>query len=43
MHIDNKEKDILILGKGPAHGLNRTLAAEANIQSILQDQVKNFV
>ena len=43
MHIDNKEKDILILGKGPTQGLNHTLAAEANIQSILQDQVKIFV
>ena len=28
VHIDNKEKDILILGKGPTQGLNHTLAAE---------------
>ena len=27
-HIDNKKKDILILGKGPAQGLEDTLAAE---------------
>ena len=26
--IDNKKKDILILGKDPAHGLERTLTAE---------------
>ena len=30
MHIDNKGKDILILGKGPTHGLDDTkLTAEA--------------
>ena len=28
MHIGNKGKDILILGKGPAQGLNHTLIAE---------------
>ena len=27
-HIGNKKKDILILGKGPAQGLEHTLAAE---------------
>ena len=27
-HIDNKKKDILILGKGPAQGLEYTLTAE---------------
>ena len=27
-HIDNKEKDILILGKGPTQGLKHTQAAE---------------
>ena len=27
-HIDNKKKDILILGKGPAQGLEHTLTAE---------------
>ena len=26
--IDNKEKDILILGKGPTQGLEHTLTAE---------------
>ena len=28
VHIDNKGKNILILGKGPTQGLNHTLAAE---------------
>ena len=27
-HIDNKEKDILILGKRPTQGLEHTLTAE---------------
>ena len=27
-HIDNKKKDILVLGKGPAQGLEHTLTAE---------------
>ena len=27
-HIDNKEKDILVLGKGPTQGLEQTLTAE---------------
>ena len=27
-HIDNKKKDILVLGKGPTQGLEQTLTAE---------------
>ena len=27
-HIDNKKKDILVLGKGPTQGLEHTLSAE---------------
>ena len=27
-HIDNKRKDILVLGKGPTQGLEHTLTAE---------------
>ena len=27
-HIDNKKKDILVLGKGPTQGLDHTLIAE---------------
>ena len=28
LHIDNKKKDILILGKGPTQGLEHTVTAE---------------
>ena len=28
VHIDNKKKDILILGKGPTQGLEHSLTAE---------------
>ena len=28
IHIDNKGKDILVLGRGPTQGLESTLAAE---------------
>ena len=28
IHIDNKKKDILILGRGPTQGLESTLTAE---------------
>ena len=28
IHLDNKQKDILILGKGPTQGLEHTLTAE---------------
>ena len=34
-HIDNKEKNILVLGKGPTQGLENTLTAEKYIQLIL--------
>ena len=27
-HIDNKKKDILVLGKGPTQGLQHTLTVE---------------
>ena len=27
-HIDNKKKDILVLGKGPTQGLEHTLTVE---------------
>ena len=38
VHIDNKAKDILMLGKGPTQGLNHTFRAEADLL-ILQGQV----
>ena len=28
IHIDNKKKDILLLGRGPTQGLESTLTAE---------------
>ena len=28
VHVDNKKKDILVLGKGPIQGLEHTLTAE---------------
>ena len=31
VHVNNKKKDILILGKGPTQGLEYTLTAEKNI------------
>ena len=30
-HIDNKIKEILVLGKGPTQGLEDTLTAEKNV------------
>ena len=30
-HIDNKKKDVLVLGKGPTQGLESTLTAEKNM------------
>ena len=30
-NIDNKKKDILILGKGPSQGLKHTLSAGKNV------------
>ena len=41
--IDNREKDILILGKGPTHGLEHTLIAEKCIWLILQSTIKSSV
>ena len=38
--MDNKKKDILILGEGPNQGLEYTLSAEKMIQ--LQSIIKSF-
>ena len=35
VHVDNKKKDILILGEGPTQGLENTLTKEKCIQLIL--------
>ena len=41
--IDNRKKDILILGKGPTQGLEHTLIAEKCIRLILQSTIKSSV
>ena len=38
IHTDNKNKDTLVLGRGPTQGLETTLTAEKCIQLILQHQ-----
>ena len=44
VHIDNKGKDILILGSGPTQGLGEhSLTAEKCIQLILVQLEENFV
>ena len=42
-HIDNKKKDILILGKGPAQGLEHTLTAEKLYSINFTKKIQNFV
>ena len=42
VHIDNKGKDILVLGKGPTQGLESTLTTE-KMHSINFTLTKNFV
>ena len=43
-HIDNKVKDILILGKGPAQGLDEhSLTRKICIQLTLLKKIQNFV
>ena len=44
MHVDNKEKDILILGEGPTQELdNTTLTAEAEYPINFTQSGKRFV
>ena len=40
--IDNRKKDILILGIGPTQGLENTLSAEKLIQLTLLRKIQNF-
>ena len=42
IHVDNKKKDILVLGKGLTQGLEHTLTAE-NMYSINFTVTKNIV
>ena len=41
-HIDNKKKDILVLGKGPTQGLEHTLTAEKMYSIIFTVTKKKF-
>ena len=41
-HIDNKKRDILILGKGPTQGLEHTLTAEKMYSINFTVQKKRF-
>ena len=41
--IDNRKKDILILGKGPTQGLENTLSAEKMYSINFTKKIQNFV
>ena len=43
VHVDNKGKDILILGERPTQGLNHTLTAEAKYPINFTQSSKRFV
>ena len=42
-HIDNKKKDISILGKGPTQGLEHTLTAEKLYSINFTKKIQSFV
>ena len=42
-HIDNKKKDILVLGKGPTQGLEHTLTAKKMYSINFTLTKRNFV
>ena len=42
-HIDNKKKNILVLGVGPTQGLEHTVTTEKMYSIILMLRGKNFV
>ena len=42
-HIDNKKKDILVIGKGPTQGIEHTLTAEEMYSINLTVTKKNSV
>ena len=42
-HIDNKKKDILVLGIGPTQALEHTLTAEKIYSIDFTEKHKNFV
>ena len=42
IHVDNKKKDILIIGRGPTQGLENTLTAEKIYSISFTDKNKKF-
>ena len=42
IHVDNKKKDILILGRGPTQGLESTLTAEKMYSINFTEKNKTF-
>ena len=42
-HVDNKKKDILVLGRGPTQGLESTLSAEKMYSIKFTVTKKSFV
>ena len=42
-HLDNKKKDILVLGKGPTQGLENTLTAEKLYSINFTKKIQSFV
>ena len=43
IHIDNKKKDILVLGRGPTQGLESTLTAEKMYSINFKVTTKEFL
>ena len=43
VHVDNKKKDILLLGEGPTQGLDDTISAEAIYPIKFTQPNKRFV
>ena len=42
-HVNNKKKDILVLGKGPTQGLEHKLTAEKLDSINFTKKIQNFV
>ena len=42
-HVDNKKKDILVLGKGPSQGLEDTPTAEKMYSINFTEKIKSSV
>ena len=42
VHVDNRNKNILILAEGPSQGLDDTEQSKQNILIILHNQIKHL-